>query len=78
MDEKTEESCEFLPKCGFFHNFKANAEVIQQGWARMYCQTGEKAEKCVRKKIRLETGQAPPDNMSPTGCMIRLIQFDKD
>ncbi|HEY3347295.1 MAG TPA: hypothetical protein VGK71_06700 [Nitrospirota bacterium] len=78
MGENNEKSCEFLPKCGFFLNFKANAEVIKQGWARMYCQTGEKAAKCMRKKLREETGQAPPDNMAPTGDIIRLIKIDKD
>ena len=67
-----EQSCELLEKCGFFINFKANAEVIKQGWVRMYCQSQEKSERCKRKKIRQETGQPPADNMAPTGDMIRI------
>lgn len=65
--------CEILEKCGFFKNFKANTEVVKQGWIRMYCQTAEKSERCQRKKIRRETGTPPPDNMAPTGDIIRII-----
>lgn len=53
------EKCELLDKCGFFLNFKANTEVIKQGWIRMFCENEEKSEKCERKKIRKQTGKPP-------------------
>ena len=64
------EECEHLSKCGFFKNFKANPEVVQKGWIRMYCSDFDRSEQCVRKKIRKETGSPPPDNMTPTGVLI--------
>ncbi len=68
MAEK--EKCELLDTCGFFLNFRGNSEVVKQGWIRMYCQDKEKSERCERKKYRKRTGQAPPDNMAPTGKML--------
>jgi hypothetical protein len=64
------EQCELLDKCGFFLNYKANSEVIKEGWIRMFCENKEKAEKCERKKIRKQTGKPPADNMTPTGRML--------
>jgi hypothetical protein len=69
-----EQNCELLEKCGFFINFKGNSEVIRQGWVRMFCQSQEKSERCQRKKIRRETGSPPPDNMAPTGDVIKVIE----
>ena len=64
------EQCEMLEKCGFFNNYQGNAEVVKQGWIRMYCETTEKSEKCKTKQIRKETGKPPSDNMCPTGKYI--------
>jgi hypothetical protein len=61
------EKCELLEKCGFFLNFKANTEVVKQGWIRNFCESQEKSERCERKKIRKQTGKPPADNMAPTG-----------
>jgi hypothetical protein len=63
------EKCELLDKCGFFLNFKGNVHVIKKGWISNYCEDREKSKKCMRKKIRKETGSPPPDNMAPTGMM---------
>ena len=68
-----EEKCENLAACGFFKNCRANTEVIKHGWISMFCESKEKSERCVRKKIKRETGSPPADNMSPTGDMVMLI-----
>lgn len=52
MDEK----CENLTACGFFINCRANTEVVKHGWISMFCESKEKSERCVRKKIKRETG----------------------
>lgn len=64
------EKCEFLNKCGFFLNFKGNTQVVKEGWVRMFCEDKDKSEKCERKKIRLQTGKPPADNIAPTGTML--------
>ena len=69
-----EENCEMLEKCGFFNNFKGNSEVIKNGWVRMFCQSKSKSEKCKRKEIRRTTGNSAPDNMAPTGDVVRVIE----
>ncbi|MFN8258442.1 MAG: hypothetical protein U0W24_22330 [Bacteroidales bacterium] len=67
-----EQKCENLEKCGFFLNFKGNAEVVKQGWIKLYCESMEKSEKCRRKQIKKETGKAPADNLSPTGKILTI------
>ncbi len=62
--------CELLDTCGFFKNFKANSEVIKQGWIKMYCEDKAKSEKCARKQYRKKYGKPPADNMTPTGKML--------
>ena len=61
------EKCELLDNCGFFNNYKGNSEVVKNGWIRMFCESKEKSINCARKKIRMETGRPPADNMAPTG-----------
>lgn len=68
------EKCENLEKCGFFTNFKGNSEVVKNGWIRMYCENKETSETCERKKLKKRTGQAPADNMTPTGAMLYLAK----
>ena len=68
-----EQSCELLENCGFFINFKGNAEVIKEGWVRMYCQSEDKSARCKRKMLRKETGKPPMDNMAPTGDIIKVM-----
>ena len=68
MDQK----CELLEKCGFFITFKGNAEVVKQGWIKLYCESLVKSEKCKRKQIRKETGKPPVDNLSPTGKILSI------
>ena len=65
------EKCELLETCGFFLNFKGNPEVLHAGWINLYCESKEKSEKCKRKEIRKQTGKASPDNMTPSGKIIK-------
>jgi hypothetical protein len=67
-------NCELLEKCGFFANHKGNTEVVREGWIRMFCESLEKSELCERKKIRRQTGQPPPDNLTPTGKLLPSAQ----
>ena len=67
------EKCELLETCGFFLNFKGNPEVLHAGWINLYCESKEKSEKCKRKEIRKQTGKAPPDNMTPSGKIIKQL-----
>ncbi len=64
------DKCEFLETCGFFNNYKANSEVVKQGWIQIYCEDKKKSERCERRKILKETGIPPADNMAPTGKML--------
>ena len=64
------EKCKFLDSCGFFLNFRGNSEVVERGWIRLFCTSQERSENCERKKIRKQTGQPPPDNMTPTGIIL--------
>ena len=70
MEVAVSDPCEFLDRCGFFINHKANTEVIKQGWVALFCEDLEKSQQCARKKIRQQTGQPPADNMSPTGDLL--------
>ena len=65
-----QEKCELLEKCGFFNNYRGNSEVVKQGWISMFCESKEKSMKCERKKIRMQTGKPPADNMTPTGQVL--------
>jgi hypothetical protein len=64
------EKCELLEQCGFFLNFTSNFEVIKQGWIKLYCENRDTSELCERKKIRMQTGVPPADNMAPTGKLM--------
>jgi hypothetical protein len=70
-EEYMPEKCDFLERCGFFVNYVGNTEVITNKWIELFCEDKAKSEYCKRKKYRKETGQAPPDNMSPTGKLLR-------
>ncbi len=64
--------CQNLEICGFFTNYKGNSEVVKNGWIRMFCENLEKSESCERKKFKQRIGQAPPDNMAPTGKFLGI------
>ena len=64
------QKCEYLDQCGFVRNFATSLESIKNSWVNLYCADIEVSELCERKKIRIQTGSPPPNNMAPTGKMI--------
>lgn len=62
-------SCQFLDKCPFFAQFKAN-DAVCRGFVSLYCSDLSKSERCERKKYRLTKGTPPPPNMTPTGKLV--------
>lgn len=67
---ETPNECELLGTCGFFLNFKSHPDVVRQLTIDLYCKDLELSELCERKKIRMQTGKPPADNMSPTGKLL--------
>lgn len=67
---ETPNKCELIETCGFFLNFRSHTEVVKQLTIDLYCNDLELSELCERKKIRKQTGEPPPDNMSPTGNLL--------
>lgn len=67
------EKCEFHESCGFLRNLGKNAEVTRQAWIRSFCGNKERARSCQRKEYRKQTGDFPPDNIAPTGKILRRI-----
>ena len=61
--------CELLDKCGFFNKYKETKELACKGFIAKYC-TGSDMNKCKRKIYRKEHGQAPPNDMMPSGQMV--------
>ena len=58
--------CPNLATCGFFQKHQQTKDLVCKGLVQMYC-TGDKQEACKRKLHRKETGEAPPDDMLPSG-----------
>ena len=64
------QGCCFLEGCGFFARYKDVADVVTQGWIRMYCADEKHSEKCKRKEYRQINGTPPPASMTPTGKVL--------
>ena len=62
--------CENIEKCGFFLRYEGSSEATNQAWIRMFCSSIEKSMECRRKFYKQDTGQTPPDNMTPTGTLL--------
>lgn len=58
--------CEMLPKCAFFNKHARENPLVCEGLARLYCR-GNLQDDCERKRVRMATGQPPPDDMLPNG-----------
>ena len=61
--------CELLEKCGFFLKYRNTLNLACRGFIKTYCE-GEKMDECKRKAYRLQHGQAPADDMMPSGQMM--------
>ncbi len=66
----TDEPCELRDQCTFFKSVTKSTNDIMSTWAKMFCNSKEKSERCKRKKYFLETGTQPVPEMTPTGKMI--------
>lgn len=68
MDKK----CDLINECAYFQLYEEQRSMAIDVWKKLFCLDINKSEKCERKKIRKETGEPPPDNMSPTGELLEL------
>ena len=71
------ESCELIEACNFYNAFTGNREIRKKIWGSVFCWDMASSELCVRKKIRNDTGQPPPPNMSPLGKMYAQDEYQK-
>ena len=62
--------CELLENCGYFKKYKDSKELACRGFIHLYCR-GAKMSQCKRKMYRIEHGEPPPDDMLPTGSIVR-------
>ena len=63
------QECKHLPTCGFFKKYCTTKNLACRGFIAQYCK-GPAMNVCKRKAYKAEYGQAPPDDMMPTGQMI--------
>ncbi|MFC1766573.1 hypothetical protein ACFL6U_31410 [Planctomycetota bacterium] len=64
------ECCELLENCGFFLHYRGQSDVVKHCWIDMFCESEQGYEVCARKAIREQTGEAPADNLTPTGVLL--------
>ncbi len=62
--------CELLSTCGFFEKYSATRDLACRGFIAKYCK-GPYQDRCERKKYRAKYGAPPPDEMMPSGHMMR-------
>ena len=63
--------CEKLTTCGFFRKYGEVKDLACRGFINQYCK-GDKMDLCKRKEYSRKHGEAPSDDMMPTGHNIRL------
>ena len=61
--------CELLAACGFFKKYQETKNLVCKGFINQYC-TGRQMEECKRKKYRKQHGDAPSEDMMPSGKMV--------
>ena len=71
-----EQPCELRERCSFFKTVNSSTNDIMSAWAKMFCNSIEKSERCKRKKFFLETGKQPIPEMTPTGKIISKEDFE--
>ena len=65
------QECEKLTMCGFFKKYGEVKDLACRGFINQYC-LGDKMNECKRKEYSKKHGQAPSDDMMPTGHKIFL------
>ena len=66
-----DQECEKLTTCGFFKKYGEVKDLACKGFIIQYC-LGDKMNECKRKEYSIKHGQAPSDEMMPTGHKIFL------
>jgi len=67
-----DKNCNLINECAYFRIYEEQRSMAIDVWKKLFCMDINKSEKCERKKMRKETGEPPPDNMSPTGELLEL------
>ena len=62
--------CANLSGCGFVKKYGETKSLAVKGFVNLYCK-GEKQTECKRKEYKQKTGQAPLDEMMPSGGMMK-------
>lgn len=62
--------CEHLPNCGFCKKYANTKNLVVRGFISMYCKSVKQSE-CKRKEYKRTHGAPPPDDMMPSGQIIR-------
>ena len=68
------QECEKLTMCGFFKKYGEVKDLACRGFINQYCK-GDKMNECKRKEYSKKHGQAPSDEMMPTGHSPPGIRF---
>lgn len=63
-------SCPMLKNCTFIEFQRDESEIIRHAWMTTYCFDNEHSKECKRRLYNENTGETPPDNMSPIGTML--------
>lgn len=63
--------CELFAECGFFKAYSEMHSELCDSMIAEYCR-GIKQDHCKRKQLLLRHAESPPDNMLPSGSIIRL------
>lgn len=67
--------CERLPDCGFIKKYGSTKNMACQAFIASYCR-GPSMDQCMRREYLNGHGVRPPDDMTPTGHMLKdgLVQ----
>jgi hypothetical protein len=60
-----------LHLCGFLKKHGRDSDLADM--RHEYC-TGDKQDECKRKAYMIEHGKVPPDDMTPTGEVVELVE----
>ncbi len=62
--------CPNLEKCGFVKKYGGIKSLAVKGFIAMYCKS-PKQDECKRKEFKVKNGTPPPDEMMPSGMMMK-------
>jgi hypothetical protein len=62
--------CDRLADCGFFRKYSGSRELACKSFIITHCK-GPKQSECKRKEYIEQHGDVPPDDMMPSGDIIK-------